>query len=1032
MKTFLHILTLSFSLCCGYMSAQNDTTQDMLDQLPLDLGKAQNYQDSFQVFLKTGGDLAKSLPEDTVALSIYLQGLDLANRNKDPEYITLSHSRIYSLLLQEKKYDLAETYLKKAVVDLQPYEEDYPVGLGTIYRTLHFFYYYQADYPKMLSNGELALSYLLKAEDYKLQSFAYIDIGNAHYYLGDYQKALSNYIASAKLYETGKNNSYQVYGNIADVYLVLNQVDKAEEILQLFLKSATIDEPSKMQKLQVATIHYKLSKVALIKEDFETALSFALKSIEENNNQLSSELIFANTYASTALSNLNRFPEALEYAKRAAQMLKEHPDIGLEAVLESSIGNLYLNMKNDGEAKKHFMKSLNIAEEKGFINLEMRSAYQLSKLQNKSGQYKEALVNLDRYITLKDSLFSIEKNQNLSELQTKYDTEKKEIENTNLKITNELIQAQNKKYLIGGFVLGSAILLLGFFFIQLQKVKNQLAMQNKVIAEKNKELTELDKVKSNFFANVTHELRTPLTLILGPVSRMLKSKNIEHKEFTLLKLMQQNGNDLLKLVNEILDLSKLEANKLELTERPTVLYLFVQRLLANFEPITQKKSIDLVFEFKADPSLQINVDQNKLGKIINNLVSNACKFTPANGKIIMEITDQGASLEFKVSDTGRGIHKEDLPNIFNRFYQSKQADSQAEGGTGIGLALVDQFTKLFGGSVTVESELNKGSVFTLKFPKKEVLGTLKNEDASAILNFKNNKFPLFTEPTAIAKNENALSPIENKKFTILVVEDNFHLREYIQLILGEYYQTRITQNGKEALDWLNNLAPANYPDLIISDVMMPIMDGMEFLSNLKKDDKFDTIPVVMLTALASLEYKLSALRIGVDDYITKPFVEEELLARVENLLKNALAKKQYLLEGPGEADFENENETEVIKEATSEEIKELSPRNQEWLADLEEKVLEAYTDFDFTLERLSGMIFLSPRQTRRRLKKLTGLSFSHYLREIRLNQARKMLENNEVSAIKQLTAEVGLRDAKYFSQQFKSRFGKSPSEYLGS
>lgn len=1026
------LLFLMFCLCLGYTQAQdNDTSKDLLiDQRSLDLGKAQNLKDSFQIFMKPEAYFVRAATKDSMILDSYQQGLKLAKKNKNPRYITSAYSKIFQFHFQRGQNELVAECLEKGVIDLKEYETEFPNGLGAIYRILHYFAYYNADYRKMLDYGELALSYLLKTDDYKLISYAYLDIGNAHYYLGDYQKALSNYISSAKLYETGKNNNYQVYGNIADVYLILNQVDKAEEVLQLFLTASINDEPSIEQNQKVVIIRYKLSKIALINEDYETALAYALQSIDKNNGQFKSELVFANTYASTALSNLNRFPEALEYASRAFQLLKEFPDIGLEAELENSTGNLYLNIGEDIEAQKHFAKSLKIAEEKGFVHLEMRSAFELSKLQKKNGKYEEAIKNLDRYITLKDSIFTVENNQNISELQTKYDTEKKELENLNLKKTNELVQARNKKYLIGGLVLAGVVLLLGFFFIQLQRVKNQLAIQNKLVAEKNSQLTELDKVKSNFFANVSHELRTPLTLILGPISRLLKSNNIDNKEFTMLKLMEQNGGNLLKLINEILDLSKLEANKLELEERPTVLYLFIQRLLASFESFAQKKSIDLIFEYQADPSLQINVDPNKLEKIINNLISNACKFTPPGGKITLAIQDQGHSLQFKVSDTGRGIHQDDLPHIFNRFYQSKQADTQVEGGTGIGLALAHQFAVLFGGSIEVESELNKGSIFTLQFPKKEVLKALENEDASAIIDYKKNQpaegitNEVLATQMVLAKDATLETLTNNKKIKILVVEDNLHLREYIQLVLDDFYYVQTTENGQEALNWLNDQEADNYPSLIISDVMMPIMDGMEFLSNLKQVDKFNAIPVIMLTAKAALEDKLTALRIGVDDYMIKPFIEEELLARVENLLKNALAKKQYLIEAAHEQELD-------LKENSIEKNEVLSPQNLEWLADLEQKVLESYTDFDFTLERLSEMIFLSPRQIRRRLKELTGLSFSHYLREVRLNEARRMLENNEVSTIKQLAYEVGLRDVKYFSQQFKTRFGKSPSQYLG-
>jgi signal transduction histidine kinase/DNA-binding response OmpR family regulator len=562
---------------------------------------------------------------------------------------------------------------------------------------------------------------------------------------------------------------------------------------------------------------------------------------------------------------------------------------------------------------------------------------------------------------------------------------------------------------------------------ELEKTEQQLRVD--MAAQEAQRLSELDRMKSNFFANVTHELRTPLTLILGPLDNILKSKNLDNKEFTQLKLMQQNGQDLLRLTNEILDLSKLEANKLTLNEVPVTLYPYLKRVVSMFETYAQKKGINLSFEYRAEAQLQVNLDESKFEKIVNNLLSNAFKFTPKNGSVSVKLEDIGHSLLLEVADTGRGIHPEDVPHIFNRFYQSSKPHAD-EGGTGIGLALVQEFTKLFGGSVKVESEVGVGSSFTIVFPKKQVMRPLGDSEALEIKNL---------QMAELEKANGNGHTVENQKFeqrfapsqsTILVVEDNYQIREYLESLLQESYRVFTAENGQEALDWLDKEATAgHFPDLIISDVMMPIMDGFQLLTALKTAEQYRSIPVVMLTAKAELDDKLKALRIGVDAYLVKPFVEEELLARVGNLLKNAHARRQYAT-APEELEVETDGSTNRAPEDATLPNVPISQADLDWLAEVESVVLKRLPDYDFNLDALGNAIFLSTRQIRRRLKLLTGLSFSEYLNEARFREARRLLESGEIDSVKRLAAEVGMRDVKYFSQQFKVHFGKGPSEYL--
>ena len=428
-----------------------------------------------------------------------------------------------------------------------------------------------------------------------------------------------------------------------------------------------------------------------------------------------------------------------------------------------------------------------------------------------------------------------------------------------------------------------------------QQRNEQIVMEKEkeFLQIKTEELERLSQLKSRFIANVSHELRTPLTLLLSPLQTVLKSNDLTVKNDSLIRLAQQNGQRLLQLTNEILDLNKLEAGKLEMQLSNIVLFNFLRQIIAAFQSHADNAKIELNFQYKFDKYLQVKLDKKKTETIIINLLSNALKFTPASGKITVLAKEIQNQLILSVQDTGRGIHPNDLPHIFNRFFQTKQPNSPAEGGTGIGLALSQELAKLMKGSLQVTSEVNRGSTFTLAIPQIEVMNRISDEDAELVqqnLLLENGQAPKVGTPIPITigigmKVAPTLGvPQKNGQTTnqtILLVEDNHDLRKYIQSLLLPHYQVQAAENGQAALDYLGK---GKTPDLIISDIMMPIMDGYQLLEQLKTSEQYQFIPVIMLTALANAEHKLKALRIGVDDYMLKPFSEEELMARVENLL----------------------------------------------------------------------------------------------------------------------------------------------------
>ncbi len=535
-----------------------------------------------------------------------------------------------------------------------------------------------------------------------------------------------------------------------------------------------------------------------------------------------------------------------------------------------------------------------------------------------------------------------------------------------------------------------------------EKATERIELDKRTIEKQAEALRQLDKVKSNFFANVSHELRTPLTLMLGPISSMLKSGELSNRNFTYANLAQQNGTKLLNLVGEILDLQKLESGKLELHPKPVLLYPFLKRIAAQFESLAQNKSIAFVFLYRAEKRLQIEADTAKLELVLNNLLSNAMKFTGAGGRVEFKVEDLAHSIRLTVSDTGRGIHADDLPRVFERFFQSHQADTPSEGGTGIGLALVKELSVLFDGSVHVQSPGadGKGSAFLFEFPKVEVMGA-----AAPLVE----TTPEFSDNSFAALAGTAQGDAANP--FVLLVEDNADLRTYLQVLLAEKYRVVVAENGQQALERLANGA---VPAIIISDIMMPLMDGFQLLERLKSADQYRHIPVVMLTARADMQDKLRALRIGVDDYLLKPFEEEELLTRVKNLL---LRQQNRYSQNPDAKD----------KTAA---VPCISQADSEWLSELEIWAQANLQNEFLSVSTMAHQVSMSERQLLRRLRELTGLSPQQYIAEIRLQKARDLLERGAVRTVAETAYAAGFSHPKVFSRTYRARFGRLPSAYF--
>jgi signal transduction histidine kinase/ligand-binding sensor domain-containing protein len=423
-----------------------------------------------------------------------------------------------------------------------------------------------------------------------------------------------------------------------------------------------------------------------------------------------------------------------------------------------------------------------------------------------------------------------------------------------------------------------------------------------VIEAQAVKLQELDRLKTRFFANVSHEFRTPLTMIIGPLENALAGRHgqIVGRVRGQMELMLRNALRLMRLINQLMDLSKLEAGKMELRAGSRNIVAFLKDVMFTISPFAEKKGLELIVE-SSDPDVQVYYEPDKLEKVFYNLLSNASKFTPTGGKLSIDISTRaadetyaGGSVLIGVSDTGRGIPADALPHIFDRFHQVDGSNTRQHEGTGIGLSLVEELVTLHGGTVQVESEVGVGTTFSIVFP----LGRSHLEDDQVVMsetaeyfapelsNIASSEFET-GEELGSESSEPAEAPSDAPR--ILVVDDNSDVRDYVGSILSETYQISFATDGLDGLEKVR----AEMPDLILSDVMMPRMDGNEFVRALKSDPGLKIIPVILVSARATQEVKVEGLQMGADDYVPKPFNAKELLARIANLLK--LREHQVLL-----------------------------------------------------------------------------------------------------------------------------------------
>lgn len=506
--------------------------------------------------------------------------------------------------------------------------------------------------------------------------------------------------------------------------------------------------------------------------------------------------------------------------------------------------------------------------------------------------------------------------------------------------------------------------------------------------------------KLQFFTNISHELRTPLTLIADPVDYIIRDSNLSAQQRDMLQIVQRNVSVLMRLVGEILDFRKVQNGKMKLHLSDFDLIECMQQWIGLFTVSAQKKNINLQLE--APKTIPMRADHDKLERICYNLLTNAMKYTPNGGKITFAATVEGDKVKIEVSDNGIGIAADEQAYIFNRFYQAKNAAQ----GTGIGLALVKAFTDLHHGEATVESKEGEGSRFTIVLPLSQAgeLSTSKSQQPySSVVEISSTE----EVPNQARHIDDLVLPDEAARPEVLIIDDNSDIRSYLRRALSSTYKVSEAVDGKSGLEMARRIVP----DLVISDIMMPVMDGLEFCSQLKQDKAISHIPVILLTARSLDEQRAEGYKHGADAYIAKPFSLELLFSRIDNLIESRKKLSQM---------FSNTDENGVCEKLSNE-------TDKTFVTQLRKIIQENLGDSEFNVERIGDEIGLSRVQLYRKVKALTGHSPVEMLRKARLMRARHLLRTTEKS-VSEVAYSVGFSTPSYFSKCYKDEFGESPKK----
>ncbi|NND31628.1 MAG: response regulator [Saprospiraceae bacterium] len=823
---------------------------------------------------------------------------------------------------------------------------------------------------------------------------------------GKVSEALNYQYRALEIARTMQDPDRQVTAltNIAQTYTENLDTSKS---LDYYLEALEMAE-SISDTVSIAVINNNLSGIT---QDPDQKLAYAGRAIAlfQSLNYADGIAHSSNEFA-IGLRKKRAYKEALKYLYRSIGIWKNNQyKQGLVSAY-TNIGVVFGYLNQLDSVARYFDLATSLGDDLEDKSIAKEAYEEMSEMYEVIGQPALALMNLKRAAQLKDLLYSQERAQQLALAETDFETREKEQRLAEQQLTISRQKDTQKNVIIGGSL--AILLVLGLLLYiryrnQIRRKDSELKLElEKAEAEK---LRELDRLKTNFFTNISHEFRTPLTLIQTPLNAALQdSKN--DQSVVLPKShahsMSQSAAKLLQLVNRLLDLAKLEAGKMQLFIRMGDMAQFIRSIGYGFESLALNKQINYHVIVPSAPVL-VWYDREKIEQIISNLLANAFKFTPSGGRISLEAKFADDAVKIFVRDNGQGIEEEELPQIFDRFFSNSQWNHSDSSSSGIGLALTRELVHLHQGLIAVESDKVVGTTFSVTIPTNREAYNQQQVDETDVSTRENMSRHMLKDLPAAGTQFASDLTTHNGKPHVLVVEDNKDLREYIAGELSPIFQVKTAINGLDGLQ----KAIEFMPDLIITDVMMPEMDGTELCQKLREKVETCHIPIIMLTAKADRSGKLSGLDAGADDYLTKPFDHEELVVRANNLItQRALLKRKF---AQGVLFKPSEIATNSVDE--------------DFLAKVLQTIEENMEETSFGVEDLGHAVALSRSQLHRKLKAITDRSPNELIRNLRLERARELLEKKSGTA-SEVAYRVGFSSLSYFSKCFKDQYGLTPSE----
>ena len=952
------------------------------EMLYTDAVNAQNMEMQARAY-KFKGIIMDVKDENKKAIEYYIKGLEISESEGFGKQTSRLYNNIGFVYRKIGKLDSALIYYNKSLEVAR--KINWKKGLKHVYNSLGIVYQNQKNMPLAIESFQKSLSFSEEINDQMGVATANQNIGLIYRDLGELNKAIE-YLEKSEEYFEGIDDKrwiIRTYNNMGIVYKDLNELEKAKQYLTDGLILA--------------------------------------KQLNLYDDVVNTQINLGNIYKIQG-----EFIPAMDYYKKALGYLEKKENNSLLANVYFNIGALHNKFGDFNAGKKWCTKAYKLSSSFNFLEEKLLSCECLNTSYKNLGNIYLAYDYLNQYYAIRDTLRELENQEEVNRLEMQYDFDKQRLadslatEEQKLKqelvyqeeLNQERMQRNASIYFVLGLLIFALLLFLRLYVTR--KTNRKLAEKNKIIEREKQRAEESERAKEQFFNNVSHEFKTPLTLILGPLEKIMQK--VSDQDFKLeLGMVHRNAKRLHNMINELLNLYKLESGKIKLKAKKGDFGQFVFRFVQSFEPLAKQKNISLSFEADSE-LLEVYFDSEKIEKVLSNLLSNAFKFVDLGGEIVVAVKNKTSQNEdsngvlVSVSDNGIGIPVEKLTNVFDRFYQVDESLNRNYEGTGIGLSLTKELIELHHGWIKAESEEGQGAVFTfyLPFGKSHFKSTEIDEDlqTEVTTDIENSKEIVSDSPDVESQTKSKRGlPV------LLVVEDNPDMRSYIKSDLSDQYKIIEAENGYDGME----KAIKFVPDLIISDIMMPKMDGNEMSFKLKQDEHTSHIPIILVTARTSTEQKIEGLETGADAYISKPFNPRELQVTIKNLIN----QRQKLRNRFGK-DLDH-----AIRLAESE----ITSMDQQFLEKALKVVEENISDSEFTVELFGSKMAMSRVQLHRKLTALTDQSASRFIRNIRIKHAAEFLAKDGAT-VTETAYKFGFNNLSYFAKCFSEDYKMTPSDWV--